>query len=54
MPLMNLSSRWIPLSGPIVNTAWMTATESGRTVWASVIVNGHHIYVPFVLTGSSA
>jgi hypothetical protein len=42
------------LSGPIVNTAWLTATESGRGVWASVIVNGRYIYVPFVLRESSA
>ncbi|MCP4539926.1 MAG: hypothetical protein GY832_22530 [Chloroflexi bacterium] len=37
------------MSLPIVNTAWMTATESGRRVSSTVIVNGDYVYVPLIL-----
>jgi hypothetical protein len=39
----------LSLSLPIVNTAWLTATESGRSVSATVIVNGYHLYLPLVV-----
>jgi hypothetical protein len=39
----------LSLSMPIVNTAWLTDTESGRKVWATVIANGWHVYLPLVL-----
>jgi uncharacterized repeat protein (TIGR01451 family) len=39
----------LSLSLPIVNTAWLTATESGRSVSATVIVNGWHLYLPLML-----
>jgi hypothetical protein len=39
----------LDLSQPIVNTAWLTATESGRVVWASAIVNGWHAYLPLAM-----
>jgi len=31
---------------PIVNTAWLTTTESGRSVSAIAIVNGYYFYLP--------
>jgi hypothetical protein len=39
----------LSLSLPIVNTAWLTATESGRSVSATVIVNGWRLYLPLTL-----
>ncbi|MEE8389283.1 MAG: hypothetical protein V3S14_00595 [Anaerolineae bacterium] len=42
----------LSLSLPIVNTAWLTATESGRRVSATAIVNGRHLYLPLVLRQS--
>jgi hypothetical protein len=39
----------LSLSMPIVNTAWLTGTESGRTVWATAVANGWHVYLPSVL-----
>ncbi len=39
----------LSMSMPIVNTAWLTATESGRGVSATVIVNGHYLYLPLML-----
>jgi hypothetical protein len=37
---------------PIVNTAWLTDTEYGRSVAATVIVNGWHVYLPLVMRQS--
>ncbi len=37
------------LALPIVNTAWLTATESGRSVSDTVIVNGYYLYLPLTL-----
>ena len=37
---------------PIVNTAWLTATESGRSVSATVIVNGYYLYLPLMVRES--
>jgi hypothetical protein len=39
----------LDLSMPIVNTAWLTATESGRCVSAMAIVNGRRAYLPLVV-----
>jgi hypothetical protein len=39
----------LSLSLPIVNTAWLTDTESGWSVSDTVIVNGRHIYLPVIL-----
>jgi hypothetical protein len=42
----------LSLSQPIVNTAWLTVTagvESGRSISATTIVNGWHLYLPAVL-----
>jgi hypothetical protein len=39
----------LSLSLPIVNTAWLINTESGRSVWATAIANGWHTYMPLVL-----
>jgi hypothetical protein len=39
----------LSLSMPIVNTAWLTHVESSRTVWATAIANGWHVYLPLVL-----
>jgi hypothetical protein len=39
----------LSLSLPIVNTAWLTATESGRSVRDTAIVNGWHVYLPLVV-----
>lgn len=33
---------------PIVNTAWLTNTESGAGVWATAIVNGQRMYLPSI------
>ncbi len=41
----------LSLALPIVNTAWLTATESGRSVSATVIVNGYYVYLPVVVRG---
>jgi len=41
----------LSLSLPIVNTAWMTETESGASVSATVIVNGWRVYLPLALRG---
>jgi hypothetical protein len=38
----------LSLSLPIVNTAWVTDTESGRSVSATVIVNGWRFYLPLI------
>ena len=35
----------LSLSQPIVNTAWLTDTERGWTVSATVIVNGWRVYL---------
>ena len=45
----------LSLSQSIVNTAWLTVTagtESGRSVSATVIVNGWRVYLPVVLRHS--
>jgi hypothetical protein len=42
----------LSLSLPIVNTAWMTDTESGASVSATVIVNVWRIYLPLVMRQS--
>jgi hypothetical protein len=42
----------LDLSQPIVNTAWLTATESGRVLWASATVNGWHAYLPVAMRES--
>ncbi len=42
----------LSLSLPIINTAWLTATESGRSVSSRVVVNGWHIYLPLVMRSS--
>jgi hypothetical protein len=42
----------LSLSLPIVNTAWLTVTENGRSVSAASIVNGRHVYLPLVVRGS--
>lgn len=39
----------LSLAQPIANTAWMTDTENGASVSATVIVNGWHTYLPLVL-----
>ncbi len=39
----------LSLSLPIVNTAWLTDTDYGRTVSATVIVNAERIYIPLTL-----
>jgi hypothetical protein len=39
----------LSLSLPIVNTAWLTDTESGWSVSATVIVNGYYLYLPLIL-----
>ncbi len=39
----------LSLSLPIVNTAWLTATESARIVSATAIVNGERVYLPVVV-----
>ncbi|MDY7080602.1 MAG: hypothetical protein SXV54_27285 [Chloroflexota bacterium] len=39
----------LSLSFPIVNTAWLTCTESGRSVSALAIVNGRRVYLPLVV-----
>jgi hypothetical protein len=36
----------LDLALPIVNTAWLTDTENGRSVSATVIVNGHRLCLP--------
>jgi hypothetical protein len=38
----------LSLSLPIVNTAWVTDTESGSSVSATVIVNGWRFYLPLI------
>jgi hypothetical protein len=43
----------LSLSLPIVNTAWLTDTEYGRSVSATVIVNGWRVYLPLVMRGYS-
>jgi uncharacterized repeat protein (TIGR01451 family) len=39
----------LDLSGPIVNTAWLTDTESGWSTSVTTIVNGWRLYLPLVL-----
>jgi hypothetical protein len=39
----------LDLARPIINTAWLTDTEHGTSVLATVIVNGWRIYLPLVL-----
>jgi hypothetical protein len=39
----------LSLSLPIVNTAWLTDTESGWSVSATVIVNGYYLNLPLIL-----
>ena len=39
----------LSLSLPIVNTAWLIATESGWRISSVAIVNGWHAYLPLVL-----
>jgi hypothetical protein len=39
----------LDLARPIINTAWLTDTEHGTSVSATVIVNGWRIYLPLVL-----
>jgi hypothetical protein len=39
----------LDLVRPIVNTAWLTDTDSGWGVSATAIVNGRHIYLPLVV-----
>jgi hypothetical protein len=38
----------LDLSLPIVNTAWLTDTENGRSVSATAIVNARRLYLPLV------
>jgi hypothetical protein len=38
--------KWLSLSWPIVNTAWLTDTHSGIGVTATVAVNGGSLYLP--------
>jgi hypothetical protein len=38
----------LSLSLPIVNTAWLTNTETGGGVSATVIVNGLRVYLPLI------
>jgi len=38
----------LSLSQPIVNTAWLADTQDSRSVSATVIVNGSHIYLPLI------
>jgi hypothetical protein len=37
------------LAPPLVNTAWLTETQRGRSVSATAIVNGWRVYVPLIL-----
>ncbi|MBN1887779.1 MAG: hypothetical protein JW850_07300 [Thermoflexales bacterium] len=37
------------LSLPIVNTAWLTDTENGTSIRATVIANGYRLYLPLVM-----
>jgi hypothetical protein len=39
----------LSLALPIINTAWLTDTESGWSVSATAIVNGWRIYTPLIL-----
>ncbi len=39
----------LSLSPPIVNTAWLTDTESGWSISATVVVNVWHIYLPLTM-----
>ncbi len=39
----------LSLSLPIVNTAWLTDTESGDSVSATVVVNGWRVYLPLTV-----
>ena len=39
----------LSLSLPIVNIAWLMATESGWRISSVAIVNGWHAYLPLVL-----
>jgi hypothetical protein len=42
----------LSLAPPIVNTAWLTDTVYGRSVWSTVIVNGRHAYMPLLMRQS--
>jgi hypothetical protein len=44
----------LDLSSPIVNTAWLTDTDSGLGVSATSIVNGWHFYLPLILRQGQA
>jgi hypothetical protein len=38
----------LSLSQPVVNTVWVTETESGNVISATVIVNGWQLYLPLI------
>jgi regulator of extracellular matrix RemA (YlzA/DUF370 family) len=38
----------LSLAPPIVNTAWLTDTQYGRSISATVIVNARHVYLPLL------
>ena len=39
----------LSLSVPVVNTAWLTDTGSGKSVSTTVIVNGRRVYLPIIM-----